>query len=125
MKLRGIVYFDNIQITLGLNNHYIDANSSKLLLLITSPGSTLIIDQAGPVLLGGAPPPPIEAAFLFWNVMDGSTPATMLRSWAGAHTGPQSSRHGLSYLLNAVDEWNIPINICNVYDQDTVFALDD
>ncbi len=114
---------NNLQLTFGLTNNTIDANATVLLLLSTSPGSMQIIDQIGPFLLGGPPPPPIEVAFLFWNVMDGSTPATMLRGWAGAHTGPQSSRHGLSYLLKAVDEWNIPINICNFYDREIVFAL--
>jgi hypothetical protein len=115
---------NNLQLTFGLTNNNIDTNATVLLQLSTSPGSMQIIDQIGPFLLGGSPPPPIEVAFLFWNVMDGSTPATMLRGWAGAHTGPQSSRHGLSYLLNAVVEWNIPINICNFYDRDIVFALE-
>jgi hypothetical protein len=125
MKLR--IYKDligkYIELTLGLGNHLVNLNSAQLMIGIQSPESSLLIDQTKPFILDGSSPPPIDISFVFWNVMDSSTSATILRSWAGAHTGPQSSRHGLTYLLSAVETWNIPVNICGIYDRDVNFAL--
>jgi hypothetical protein len=69
------------------------------------------LDRISPVLLDAPPPPPLQVELLFWNVFDASTPATALRSWDGAHTGPQSSRHGLKYLLEAASKYAIPIHL--------------
>ena len=125
-KLRASIdYRDNyLLITMGNIDRYMDSNTKIFIVATHSSASTLVSDQAGPFLVGGSPPPPIELSFVFWNVLDSSTPATILRSWAGAHTGPQSSRHGLYYLLNAAETWEIPINICNFSDPEIAFALD-
>lgn len=112
-----------LQIALGVTDQFIDEEATFLLYIVDPQDSALIIDRAGPILISGLPPPPIEVSFLFWNVVDSSTPATILRSWAGAHTGPQSSRHGLSYLLFAAEKWGVPINICNLSEKDIAFAL--
>ena len=102
-KLRTLKDYraNKLIITVGRFDNHIDTNAS-LLILITNPSELAqLSDHVGPILIGGIPPPPIEVSLVFWNVLDSSTPASILKSWAGAHTGPQSSRHGFSYLLNA------------------------
>jgi len=112
-----------LELTIGMDDQIVNLDSTRFLVSIQVPGSTQIIDQTEAFLINGSPPPPIDISFLFWNILDASTPATILRSWAGAHTGPQSSRHGLYYLLLAADTWNIPVNICGITDRDNKFAL--
>ena len=63
--------------------------------MISSPETSKIVDVTEPAFLMGSPPPPVEVAFVFWNCVEGTTPGNALRSWAGAHTGPISGRHGL------------------------------
>lgn len=124
-KLRTLKDYraNNLIITVGRFDNHLDSNAS-LLILITNPSELAqVSDHVGPILIGGIPPPPIEVSLVFWNVLDSSTPASILKSWAGAHTGPQSSRHGFSYLLNAAEKWNIPLYICNLDDPEVVFAL--
>ncbi|MFZ2098603.1 MAG: hypothetical protein WAV05_18375, partial [Anaerolineales bacterium] len=47
-----------------------------------------------------------------------------LRSWAGAHTGPMSSRHGLKYLLDSAFMSKTPIYIPDLITIDNLSALD-
>lgn len=113
-----------LELTIDLDNFPYIQSSARFLVSIKAPISNHIIDQTEIFFLNGSPPLPIGISFLFWNILDTSTPATMLRSWAGAHTGPQSSRHGFSYLLSAADTWHIPINVCGINDPDFNFALE-
>jgi hypothetical protein len=114
---------DYLEITSDAAMLSISKNTSLTIFTQKSSNIDQISDQIAPFLVEGLPPSPIDVSFLFWNVMDSSTPATILRSWAGAHTGPQSSRHGLSYLLSASRKWNMPISICDLYDRDIEFAI--
>ena len=114
---------DNIVISIASNNKAFDIRTSRILVILKSPINLGVIDYTSPILLSSAPPPPLYLELMFWNIMDSSTPATILRSWAGAHTGPQSSRHGLSYLFSAIQQWQIPVEICDFYRRDTIFAL--
>jgi len=86
--------------------------NTKFWVVVTAPGMTNILDQTIPSYINAPPPPPIQVELVFWNVLDITTPASSLRSWDGAHTGPQSSRHGLKYLVEASQIWNIPITLC-------------
>ena len=82
---------------------------TKLQLIITPPNKVTIDDQTEPIFVEGTPPSRAKVLFMFWNTLNSSTPADALRSWAGAHSGPMSSRHGLKYLIDFADVTNYPI----------------
>jgi len=72
-------------------------------------------------------PVPTQAATLlltFYNTFAARFPAEALRSWDGAHTGPRGERHGLKHLLDAVEEYQIPVALLDLKEPDTLSALD-
>ena len=103
-----------VEITVSNLNLEIAASGSRYWVVITRSDNARVVDDTGPVLVGGTPPPPINIGFVFWNAIDGATPSEVLRSWAGAHAGPVSSRHGLLYLLEAASFWKFPVAICGL-----------
>ncbi len=56
-------------------------------------------------------PPPVEIGFIFHNVFQAITPMQVLRGWDGAHSGPDSSRHGAKHLFNAVKQYRYPVSL--------------
>jgi hypothetical protein len=104
---------NSVVVGIGADPRLTFSGSVNFWVVISIPGSREIYDQTSIINLNGIPPLPIKLSFIFWNAFDGSTPATALRSWDGAHTGPQSSRHGLRYLLKYSSVWNTPITICD------------
>lgn len=68
----------------------------------------------------------IQPAYIFlafYNTIQSNTPAQVLRSWDGAHTGPQGSRHGLRYLLESASVHQIPITLLDVKQSGVLDAL--
>lgn len=59
----------------------------------------------------------------FHDLMPGFTPAQALRRWDGAHTGPFGQRHGLQYLLQAVEKYNIPVVLLDIKKPNSLAAL--
>ena len=59
----------------------------------------------------------------FYNTLQTGTPAQTLRSWDGAHTGPNGSRHGLRYLLEAASEYQVPITLLDIKQPAALDAL--
>jgi hypothetical protein len=59
-----------------------------------------------------------------WNTFPAYTPAQALKNWDGAHTGPDSSRHGLRHLLDAVDSSDIPVVLLDLKYPAWLAALD-
>ncbi len=66
---------------------------------------------------------PANVFLSFYNTLPAGTPAQALRRWDGAHTGPIGSRHGLKYLLENSDEFNIPITIIDLKQPQSLYAL--
>jgi len=60
----------------------------------------------------------------FYDTFAGRFPAEALRSWNGAHTGPRGERHGLKHLLDAVEEYQIPIVLLDLKEPENLSALD-
>ncbi len=56
-------------------------------------------------------PPPIRIRLMINNTQLGYTPAQILRNWDGAHNGPFGERFGLSHLLTASENYQIPITL--------------
>ena len=113
-----------LEFTLGNIPHNLISNTSRFLILISSQETKQVVDMTEPAFLIGSPPPPVEVAFVFWNCIEGTTPGNALRSWAGAHSGPISSRHGLLYLLDSSRSWEIPVNICDLSSPDLVSTFE-
>ena len=60
----------------------------------------------------------------FYDTFAARLPAEALRSWDGAHTGPRGERHGLKHLLDAAEEYQIPIVLLDLKDPENMSALD-
>ena len=83
-----------------------------------------IADAINPVAVDAPPPPRSKVLLAFWNTFSAASPAETLRSWAGAHSGPMSSRHGLSYLLIAADRTGSTIFVLDGITPEMLSALD-
>ncbi len=81
----------------------------KMQIFITHAGSSDIADQSEPVSFDGFPPPRANVIFAFWESYNAYSPATALRRWDGAHTGPNGGRHGLFNLLRTARSAQIPL----------------
>jgi len=90
----------------------------------TSRETGQIIDQIAPVGIDTPPPPRAQVLFEFWNTFSAASPAETLRSWAGAHSGPMSSRHGLQYLIEAMDQTEATLFILDPLTPQDLSALD-
>jgi hypothetical protein len=73
---------------------------------------------------GSSPPPRANIMLVFWDTFPASSPSQALRRWDGAHTGPDSDRHGLSNLLRALSETNIPAVLLDLKTPSALSALD-
>ena len=90
----------------------------------TSAGSSTLSDQTDPISTTSLPPSRAKALFAFWNTYPSYTPATALRRWSGAHTGPMGGSHGLSNLLMAAKSANIPLVLLDLRFLSSLSGLD-
>ncbi len=75
--------------------------------------------------LDGTPPDTQAHYYLaFYHVLRADTPAQILRSWDGAHSGPRGERHGLRHLLQAAERHQVPLILLNARDPRILSALD-
>lgn len=90
-------------------------------IFIADSDSQQVIDSTPPIFMGQIEKPAKAPLILaFWDSMPASTPAQALRHWNGAHTGPMGNRHGLYFLLEAVQDTSISIALL---DLNTPFSL--
>ncbi len=87
-------------------------------------GQAQVVDQTLPTRLDSAPIRPGKALFYFYQTFAGRTPAQALKHWDGAHTGPDSARHGLSHLLEAVSRSRIPVILGDLATPQNLGALE-
>ncbi len=97
---------------------------TRLQVFLTPPGASSVADQAGPVSSQAQPPAPARVLFAFWNSYPAYTPATALRRWNGAHTGPLGGSHGLGILLHAARQQGIPLALLDLKSPASLAALD-
>lgn len=92
---------------------------------VSIPGSLTYADRIGPFIAGvvreyhAAP-----LALLFWESLPSATPAQALRRWNGAHTGPFGQRHGVSILLQAAEQYHVPVAILDLTRPSRLAALE-
>jgi hypothetical protein len=115
---------DNVVISFRKNEIKTISKVTDFQILVTPPNNESIIDQTNPTNIDAPSPSRAKVILAFWNAFSPYTPAETLRSWAGAHSGPLSSRHGLKYLLEAADQYKIPILILDLMTLENISALD-
>ncbi|MBN1450104.1 MAG: hypothetical protein JW963_03740 [Anaerolineales bacterium] len=82
-------------------------------------------DEITGLMLDG--PIPTQTAPLlltFYDTFAARFPAEALRSWDGAHSGPRGERHGLKHLLDAVEEYQVPVVLLDLKEPENLSALD-
>jgi hypothetical protein len=115
---------DRIIIDIISNNLAVLTSRTKFQVIIASPGADQIGDKSAPFTTDTPSPQRVKVLFSFWNTFSSSTPAQSLRSWAGAHAGSISSRHGLKYLIDAADQTNTTIFLMDLLSPQNISALD-
>jgi hypothetical protein len=95
---------DYIVVSINKSKLPVAWNTARIQAFTSPPSTSSIADRSQPVVASATPPPRAEVMFLFWNVFSAETPARTLRSWYGAHSGPNSNSHGLKYILDAAEE---------------------
>jgi hypothetical protein len=97
---------------------------TKMQVIITPSYQNVVSDKSEPFSIDAPSPSRAKVIFAFWNTFTSVTPAQTLRSWAGAHSGPMSSRHGLRYLLDAAAQTKSPVFLLDLLTPDNLSALD-
>jgi hypothetical protein len=115
---------DAIIVSFDKNSISLISGLTKIQVLINPPSSQICADRSEPILIDETPPPRVKVLFAFWNSFQAFSPAQTLRSWDGAHAGPMSSRHGLSYLIEAAAQSEIPILLLDLNKPDLLSAID-
>ena len=122
-----LITIDTVQqnIVFSINHHVFPITAlSKLQVLITPLGNGNVVDQTQTIFLDSIPPDRPKIQFIYWNTLETSSPAEALRSWAGAHSGPMSSRHGLKYLLDATSKYEYPIFLMDFCKPESISVID-
>jgi len=115
---------DRIIISFNKNSIPISLGKTKLQIIIISSNQYIVADKSEYFSIDAPSPARARVLFAFWNTFSAMTPAQTLRSWAGAHAGPMSSRHGLKYLLDVAAQTKSTVLLFDLLTPDTVSALD-
>ncbi len=107
-----------------LSINYPIYSSVKMQVFLTPAGSKEIADLTGVFKLDDNPPEPAQVLFVFWDTYPAYTPASALRRWDGAHTGPKGGRHGLHNLLRSAAANKIPLFLMDLNNPASLSALD-
>ncbi len=105
-------------VVISFNKNAINSltNISDVQVFVISTNNESVVDKTDPTNIDAPSPSRAQVIFAFWNTFSSSTPAETLRSWAGAHSGPLSSRHGLKYLLEAAAQYKTSIYLLDFND---------
>lgn len=113
---------DNIVISLSAPS--LPMRLPRLQAYTTPAGSGQIADRSSPAPGAVAMIRPAQVLAAFSNTFPAYTPATALRRWNGAHTGPLGGSHGLAHLLHAAAEYKTPILLTDLARPEALVALD-
>jgi hypothetical protein len=78
----------------------------------------------GLALDGPVPAQTAPLLLTFYDTFAARFPAEALRSWDGAHSGPRGERHGLKHLLEAAEEYQVPLVLLDLKAPENLSALD-
>jgi hypothetical protein len=115
---------DCIILSVKRNSLPINLAKTHFQVIVTQPNQTKVLDKSAIFSLDTPSPARVKVLFAFWNTFNSATPATTLRSWAGAHSGPMRNRHGLKYLLDATAQNKSTLLLFDLLHPDALSALD-
>ena len=99
---------DYLEIEIPLE--FIDSNDTDIFVSVLDYSAEMVLDQLEPFSTAERTSPnPSPLLISFWDVLKSDTPAQLLRTWNGAHSGPYGTRHGLFHLFTAVEKYSIPV----------------
>lgn len=82
-----------------------------------------VVDEVTAFSFSSSPPARAPLLLVFWNVLPAATPVQALRRWDGAHSGPLGQRHGLSILLAASQQYDVPLALLDLKTSSSLRAL--
>ena len=83
-----------------------------------------IVDRVAPTALYERPPEKAPVLLAFSNTLPAFSAGQSLRRWQGAHTGPLGGRHGLGFLLKAIQDYRMPAVLLDLKALPALAALD-
>ena len=122
-----LITIDTVQenIVFSINQDILPITTlTKLQVVITPLNNGNVVDNTQIIFLDSIPPTRPKIQFIYWNTVETTSPAEALRSWAGAHSGPKSSRHGLKYLLDATSKYEYPIFLIDFCTPESISVID-
>lgn len=123
---RAFADIQNDYVVISLNKFVFPEHSQifQAEVFLKNANSKQIDDRIGPFRFDDSPNYRLPVLFAFFNVFPAYTPAQALRRWDGAHTGPLGERHGLKLLLQAMEQYNIPVTLLDLRASYSLSALD-
>ena len=82
------------------------------------------VEVTDPFTLSDPAPAQAPLLLVFWDTLDARTPAALLRSWDGAHAGPNGTRHGLKHLLAQAASAQVPLTLLDIKTPQSLQALE-
>lgn len=113
---------DQLMISAGLPDDF--GRPPRVQVFIAPGGSRRIADRSAPAAKTAANIRPARVLAAFTNTFPAYTPATAVRRWNGAHTGPLGGSHGLAHLLSAASEFQAPMYLADLLRPESLSALD-
>jgi len=103
-------------LTVSLNRGALPGSLSQwgLQVFLTAAGKNFILSETPAIFPTHTHPRPAPLLLVFWDSLPAASPAQTLRRWEGAHTGPLGGRHGLSVLLQAAHDRQIPLVLADL-----------
>ena len=100
------------------------AGGINLQAFVTAAESKQVIDKTLHFNTDATSPSPAHIIFTFWDCFPAYNPASSLRRWDGAHTGPFGGRHGLYNLLRTARSYQIPLFLLDLRSPYSLSALE-
>ena len=100
------------------------AGVSNMQIFVTAADSKQVIDKTLHFRTDATAPSPARIIFTFWDCFPAYNPASTLRRWDGAHTGPFGGRHGLYNLLRTARSHQIPLFLLDLRSPYSLSALE-
>ncbi len=120
----GIVIDFAYQILSNYGYHRAERQGYWLEVFLTRKNSTEILDRLPAIRSDHQTSFKTDVIFTFWNTFPAYTPATALRRWRGAHTGPLGGSHGLYHLLTTAQITSTPVILLDLKNSASLSALD-
>jgi hypothetical protein len=117
-ELSPTIFIDPIMdfVVLRFNQNIVDqiTREAKFQLQIIDPSTDKVLDSSQVFTETQHQTRQSPLLMEFWNTLPAETPSQLLRSWDGAHSGPFGQRHGLKFLIENSNIYQIPITLLDL-----------